>query len=959
MKPHFKAFTACFPLLAASLAAPQAPLLAKAPAAQTASTAAEPVWAFEKSDLPVDPAFKFGRLPNGMRYVIRHNATPKGQGQVRLYVNAGSLDEHDDEQGYAHFIEHMAFNGSTHVPEGEMVKLLERKGLAFGADTNAQTGFEQTVYMLDLPRNDADLLNTALMLMRETASELTFAQGAVDRERGVVLSEKRVRDTFAFRDFVDGFKFLYPEAKFAHRLPIGTTEDLDAANSKNLKALWDRVYTPGNVTLIVVGDFDPAQVEAEIKQHFADWGSEPTPPASDTNAGPVDFSRKGLTEVYTDPSLSENVTASVNGPWLDEPDTIASRKTKLLRRIGYAIVNRRLERIAHGDKPPFRRATFGTGEMFKTVRTTQLSVDTGDGEWNEGLAAAVAEYRRAMKFGFTKAEVAEQVANIRTALQNNAAAADTLGNSVYTSEAIALLSDEQVPTTPQSALARFNAMESGITPEAVLAALNTEALPLNDPLLRFEGRTAPNGGEKALRDAWNEDVAAPIAQISAKKLGGFGYTDFGTPGKVVEDKVDPRLGIRTLRFANGLRLNLKHTDIQHDRISYELNIDGGQMLDTKSNPIATNMVSLLPLGGLGKHSYDDLQTILAGHTVGFSIFPDTETFVMGGTTTPRDLELQLDLLTAAISDPGYRPQGEEQYRRSVENFFASKDATPERVLQIQGDAIISDDDPRFTLQPKADYLAQTFAQLKDNIGGRLSHGALELALVGDIDENQAISLVAKTLGALPQRELEDRPYTDNRNRSFTADRGIHTLYHNGKADQAVVDFDWPTRDDSDFTQDRELEMLERVVEIEVMDTLREKLGQTYSPQVDAQQSRYYPGWGTFEIEASVDTSQVNAVRKAIIETIDKLRSAPVDDDVMARARNPLLEAYDNALKTNGGWMNLVDRAQSESDRIDRFLKGKAIVQSLTGTEVQAMAVKYLDPARRLEIDVLPKNKAKQ
>ena len=160
---------------------------------------AKPAWAFQQSDVPVDPGYRFGVLPNGLHYVIRSNAQPKGTALVRMQVDAGSLDEHDDERGFAHYIEHMAFNGSTHVPEGEMVKLLERDGLAFGADTNASTDYQHTTYKLDLPRADPALLDTALMLMRETASELSFIPGAVDRERGVVMSEMRDRGGFQLK----------------------------------------------------------------------------------------------------------------------------------------------------------------------------------------------------------------------------------------------------------------------------------------------------------------------------------------------------------------------------------------------------------------------------------------------------------------------------------------------------------------------------------------------------------------------------------------------------------------------------------------------------------------------------------------------------------------------------------------------------------------------------------------
>jgi zinc protease len=369
------------------------------------------------------------------------------------------------------------------------------------------------------------------------------------------------------------------------------------------------------------------------------------------------------------------------------------------------------------------------------------------------------------------------------------------------------------------------------------------------------------------------------------------------------------------------------------------------------------MITWMPLGGLGKHSYDDLQTILAGRNVDFSIRSGGETFKMGGTTTPGDLQLQLELLAAAITDPGYRTDGEEQYRRNIRDFFAQKDATPEYVLGIQEDAIVSDNDPRFTIQPEADYLKHTFADLKANISGRLAHGALELGLVGDFDEDQAIALVARTLGALPQREAKDRPYTANRIRSFTKQRGIRVLHHDGKANQAVIDFAWPTRDNKDFVEDRKLELLERVVDIEVLDTLREALGQTYSPQARAEQSRYYTGYGTFDIVASIDTSQIDAVRQAMIDTITRLRDKPVDDDVMLRARKPLLALYDNALKTNGGWMGLVARAQTRPERVGRFLRGKKIIEGLTAKDVQQAAQRYLDSDRRLEIDVLPKKGA--
>ncbi|OYW85265.1 MAG: hypothetical protein B7Z20_09410 [Sphingobium sp. 32-64-5] len=339
-------------------------------AAQPARLASvpKPDWAFQQSDLAPDPAFRFGKLDNGMRFIIRHNATPPGTASVRLDIAAGSLDEREDERGFAHFVEHMAFNGSTHVPEGEMVKVLERAGLSFGADTNAQTSFDQTLYQLDLPRNDPALLDTALMLLRETAGELAFDPQAVAREKGVVLSELRDGQGYALDNLKDQIAFLYPKATYPRRLPIGTAATVGGASAAALKAFWAREYVPAKATLVVVGDFDADTVEQAIRARFADW--QPAPPAPRPGEGKVLPRQKGKTDVWIDPALSERITASRHGPWHDEPDTVAVRRVKLLRQIGYGVVNRRFLRMSRAVSPPFRGAGLGTSDVFKIGRTT-------------------------------------------------------------------------------------------------------------------------------------------------------------------------------------------------------------------------------------------------------------------------------------------------------------------------------------------------------------------------------------------------------------------------------------------------------------------------------------------------------------------------------------------------------------------------------------------------------------
>jgi zinc protease len=945
---RFKSFLV-FTLIALPLSAcaPQAERIASA----SAAPAEEPDWAFATSDIPLDPGYRFGKLANGMRYVIRKNGRPKGTAIVRMEIAAGSLDETKDERGYAHFIEHMAFNGSTNVPEGEMVRLLERHGLAFGADNNASTSFERTVYMLDLPRNDPKVLDIALMLMRETASELTFNPQAVDRERGVVLSELRDRNSYALRNAIADTKFLHPRALYPDRFAIGVPETLNVATADALKAFYKREYVPAHATVIVVGDFDPELVEQQIVEKFASWKATPAQPQP--SAGPVNIKDDPRTDVYLDPALAERVVASRHGRFLAEPDSVAQRQENLLRQIGYAIINRRLQRVSRQADPPFRGAGVGTGDVFKAGRTTRLIVDTPDGKWRRGLSAAVVEYRRALKFGFSELEVAEQVANIRMSAQNAAGAANPRSNNALANADFDLLHDRIVPSDPRTVLERLELFIPQITPDRVLTALEREALPLKDPLLRFQGRIAPEGGKRAIREAWKQAMRADLARSDFTASSGFGYTDFGAAGAIISDRRDPALGIREIRFANGVMLNIKPTDIEKDRIQIQMSVDGGEKINTKANPLATQLVRYIPIGGLGKHSEDDLQSILAGHTVGDSIFSTDETFVMRAVTTPRDLELQLQLFAAYLSDPGYRPEGEVEYRMQINNFFAQLKATPGSALRNAIGGILSNEDPRFSLQKVDDYRKRTFAQLKTDISDRLKNGAIEVGVVGDVEEDKVIALGGTTLGALPRREGDFKLYADQPPRKFTNNRNRRVIRHTGPADQAVLTLVWPTRDDSDPVETQQLELLERIVRIELTETLREKLGKAYSPGASSSLSRSWKDYGTFEIAASIDVHEIKPTLEAIEETIAELRATPVSDDLLLRARLPMLESHDNALKSNGGWMSLVDRAQTEPDRIDRYLKGKDRLAALTALDIQAMALRYLDPKQAVEVLVLP------
>ncbi|MEZ5680115.1 MAG: insulinase family protein [Erythrobacter sp.] len=928
-------------------------LLSTSSLAHAEATGWDPAtWEFEDSDIHPADGWVFGKLDNGMRYIIRHNERPEGTALVRMVVHAGALDEEDAERGFAHYVEHMAFNGSTNVPEGEMVKLLERLGLAFGADTNASTGFEYTEYKLDLPRTDDELVDTALMLMRETASELTITPEAVERERGVVLSERRVRNTYALQNFVDSLEFAYPEGRMAKRLPIGTVETLEAATAEGLRGFWEREYVPSSTTVIVIGDIDPAEIEAKIRNRFADW--KPAISPDQPGPGPVDPAFADAVDIYLHPALDESVTLARHAAYVDTPDTAEERRLGTLRQVASGIFGRRMSREAQKEDPPYRGAYLRLSAQKNLSRTTQLTVVTEDGGWQRGLDAVIDQYRSALQYGFTEAEVAEQVANIRNSLETAAAQEETRDNGSWLGAAIATSQGRAVPDSAADRLAQFEAMAEAITPDAALAALRDAWPDLERPLVRFTGKSEPDGGEAALRAAVGEAYARAVEAPAQAAVTEFAYSDFGTPGTVVSDTRSAELGIRTLRFANGVMLNLKPTELEDDKVLVEVTIDGGRLLNTREKPLGTELTGLMVPGGLGKHKLDELQTILAGRSLGARFAARDDHFEIGGTTKPRDLELQFQLITAFLTDPGYRAEGLGSWRQGLPAFFARLGKTPSSAFGEAMRQIVADNDPRFSRQPLEAYQALDYEILRGTISDRLANGAMEIGMVGDFDEDAAIALVARTLGALPTREADFRPYDQGeRVRSFTADRGLKIVRHGGEKDQALVNFMWPTADDSDWDRSTRLTLLGRVARLMLTETLREELGKTYGAEVDASQSDAWTGFGTFMVGAQVDVKDVEATREALLATVASMRDGGIDQDLLDRALKPVLEAFENRLKKNSGWMSYVDRAQSHPQDITRFLEAKERYSAVTPEQLMETARAYLDPDAAVEFHVLP------
>ncbi|MDG6078722.1 insulinase family protein [Erythrobacter litoralis] len=911
----------------------------------------ETAWGTPVNDIAPDPAVRYGVLPNGLHYAILRNERPQNTVSVRLAFDVGWIDEGEDELGLAHFIEHMAFNGSTNVPEGEMVKLLEREGLAFGADTNASTGFEDTVYKLDLPRSDPALLDTALMLMRETASELTISSEAVNRERGVLASETRTRNSYSSRRTRDYLHFIAPETVFSKQFRNPKAPEIVAnASADTLRDLYRCFYRPDNAVLVVVGDVDTDDIERKIASRFGDWQAADMP-IDRVAEGSIALARNAEAANFVDPDTEFLVQIDRLSPYQAPQDTVTDFRRRLLRSLGLSIFNRRLERIKNGSDAPILGGSASVSDLFELADIASVSLQAREGEWRQAIEVGEQELRRAIEFGFTDAELAEQLANFELGFRTAAEQAGARRNAALASGLLAAAKNDRLFVTPQTRLDLFEAFRSDIALSDIDAAF-AEAFRDGEPLIHVSSKEPIKGGPSAILAAYKASEIQAVAPPDMSDTAEFGYESFGTPGTVISDRTVEDLGFRELRFANGVRLNLKRTDFEEGRVRYAVRIGSGA-LAIPDDAIATSMLmsSAMAQAGLGKHSLDELRRIFAGRNVDFGIGSGSDRFGASGSTTMADFAAQMNTTAAYLTDPGYRPEALTRFRALLPPYFARADATPQAVSSFEVPALLTDGNARFGTPAREALEAVTLDDLRNAIDRQFATAPIEIAVVGDIDEAAVIEAVARTFGALPLRENTLGEFREARQAQFTQRRGKVTLTHAGAPDQALAQIYWPLTDDKDAQEEAIVRLLAEVMSLELTDEIRETLGATYSPSASSNMSDTYEGFGTFGASALVAPEDADAVFAAIEEIAMELSRREIDDDLLTRARRPMLERLALSRKENGYWLGLLSEAQLRAERLDRYRTYEARLRAVTPTMLRSAAERWLrhDDALRIKI----------
>ena len=545
--------------------------------------AAAAPWPHEGSDLKPDPALRFGTLPNGLRYVVRPNQEPRDRASLRLLVAAGSLQETDAQRGLAHFLEHLAFNGSTHYAAGTLVEFFQGMGMNFGGDTNASTSFDRTLYLLELPNTRAPTLAEGFQVLADYAGGLLLQPREIDAERGVVLSEMRTRDSVEYRTGVAGYEFELGTTLFPQRLPIGIKDVLERADRPAFTDFYDTWYRPELMTVLVVGDIDPAAVESQIRTAFGGLTAR-APARPKPGLGRIDPAPGLRVKFHPEPEApATTVGISVMEPYAGEPDTAARRLRNLPRTLAFSMLDHRLELLAKQENAPFTSGDSYSNEEYDFFRSTGIELTTEPARWRDALALAEKEVRRVLEHGFQAGELQEVVANYHNRLEQAVKTAATRRSANLAGALASSLMAKEVSLSPEDNLALLGPALAALTPAECTAAFRTAwSAPHRNLFVAgrapLPGNATPDAAtvEAQALSVYNNSRAVPVAAPEARAEQAWGYADFGPAGTVAKRESVADLGLTLVTFANGVRLNVKATDFEAGRIQVSVRVEIGR-----------------------------------------------------------------------------------------------------------------------------------------------------------------------------------------------------------------------------------------------------------------------------------------------------------------------------------------------------------------------------------------------
>lgn len=920
-------------------------------------TAATP-WPHELGDVPPDPAIRWGRLDNGLRYAVRRNTEPAGRVFLILQVAVGPIHERDDQRGYAHFVEHMMFRGTRKYPATSIVNFLQHEGLAMGADTSAFTNFSTTFYNLDLPQNSPEKIALGLSILRDFTDSAVIAKAEVKREAKVIESERRTRDSTAAQIGDSLNAFLHPGTLMTRRAPIGTPESVHNATPERLREFYRTWYRPSRMTVIAVGDADPDLLERLVREQFASL--QPATPAepADPDLGmrgeiPGDFQAR----FFPTPTPSGTTSALYSlTPVEPAPDTIARRREQVAQNAGFALLGARLTELMRKQPNDIGDSQAGWTVEFGLRRQAAIRIDTRADRWRMGVRLAEQELRRALLHGFTSDEVKLQIQSYQNAYQE---AIRTEANRPSQSIAHAIrngLEFNFVNSAPATDWALAQSTVLSLTPEQCNEAFRAIWAPANRRLAVIGHYPVPLTDQE-LRTAYEDSAYASFfTEKDERAITPFDYTYFGPPGVVASRRHDERADIHSLAFANGVRLNLKATDFEQNHVYLRLRLGRG-MATEPPNQSGLGLIASGSYvgGGVGRYDNVELGRRLAGDTLSFNFSVEEDGCYFSGFASPDKLEKLLQVVAAFLTDPAFRPEGFQGTVARLQSYYAGVNREPVQYLRAICPTVMAGGDFRYGLPLPARISERTPQEIENWLRPILASGAIELGLAGDLEVEPAVAAVARTLGALPLRRPDPAPNPPRKPALPAQSINQGWLLDGSEPGKAAVRVYWPGVDSDDFHTSRRLQVLAEILNDRLRVKIREELGATYGPLQDVWGSEVWPGYGYLYVEIECAPKMADRVADLTRQIAADLAAKGITQDEFERVIEPRLANLKQELRNNGYWTHhVLSRMQEKPARVDWPLTRDSDYRGMRRADVEEVARRSLGSGRSYTFIARPK-----
>lgn len=902
--------------------------------------------------LPLDPAVRYGRLPNGLSYYIRHNTEPKDRVVFYLVNNVGSILEEDDQQGLAHFMEHMSFNGTVHYPKNDLIDYLQKNGVRFGADINAFTNFDETVYELPIPSDKPDVLSSGLQIIRDWAQNATLDPTEIDKERGVVLEEKRLGKGAGERMRRVYWPVILNGSRYTVRQPIGLDTVLNNFKPEAIRRFYHDWYRPDLQAVVVVGDIDADKMEQELKARFSDLSNPEHERPRQKYTVPLTGQDHFI--IATDREMtSTEAEVLIKHPALSLK-TEADYRNELIQELFNQMLEGRYAELIRQAEPPFLQAGAGISGFMGGLDLFDASVTAKPGQLERGFKAMWRETVRAQRFGFTSTELERAKANLLSGITTALKEKDKTPSVNYAKEYQQVFLQGEAAPGIEAEYALTAKDLPGITLQEVNALLGADLKTTDRDILIL----APEKDRSTLPDSatvagWigaveSEDLQAYKDQVNTLPL----LTRQPVPGTITDEKRDQQLNITTLTLSNGLTVVLKPTDFRNDQIVFNGFAPGGTSVYPDADyQSAASAAGIIAAGGAGNYNVSELQKFLAGKQVSVQPGIEERSQTMAGRSTPGDLETALQLVYAYMTEPR---EDTAVFRSIMERSraqLANRADDPGALFNDSVSAILGNYNFRRT-GPTLEKLAQIDPDKAYRIyKERFSDAsAFTFTFVGSFDIVTIKPLLEKYLGSLPATHAREQ----------AKDLGIHIpfgviakTFYKGSEPKATVYLILSGAFDYNREDLVRLDALKEALQIRMIQRLREDESGVYSPSVRLNAVKYPQGRYSLMISFGCAPQNADKLVASALDEVAKLRqSGPLQENI-DKWRAEAKTARETLLKTNAFWIGYLNgQLQNKQDlhQVDQYYED---LDKVTISQLQDAARHYLSGNNYIRLELLP------